>query len=79
MKLHLEKGLFTDLIDATAKDLTLPFLYVEKDYWVSYVLKSLASSEYSDIAIFKGGTSLSKAYKIIESFSEDIDLAVITN
>jgi len=79
MTLHTDRELFKELIDTTAKDLNLPFLYIEKDYWVTYVLKNLANSEYSDIAIFKGGTSLSKAYKIIDRFSEDIDLAVITD
>ncbi len=79
MTLHTDKELFKELIDATAKDLNLPSLYIEKDYWVTYILKNLSNSEYSDIAIFKGGTSLSKAYKIIDRFSEDIDLAVITN
>ena len=79
MKLHSNRELFKELIEATAKDLNLPFLYIEKDYWVTYALKNLSVSEYADIAIFKGGTSLSKAYKIIERFSEDIDLAIITN
>jgi hypothetical protein len=79
MTLHTDRELFKEIIDTTAKDLNLPFLYIEKDYWVTYVLKNLANSQYSDIAIFKGGTSLSKAYKIIERFSEDIDLAVITD
>jgi len=79
MRLHQDQELFKELIDATALHLKLPYLYIEKDYWVTYVLKNLANSEYSDIAIFKGGTSLSKAYKIIERFSEDIDLAVITD
>ncbi len=53
-------------------------LYVEKDYWVTCILKQLSKSKFIDVAIFKGGTSLSKAYKIIQRFSEDIDLAVIT-
>jgi len=79
MTLHKDQELFKELIDATALHLKLPYLYIEKDYWVTYVLKNLANSEYSDIAIFKGGTSLSKAYKIIERFSEDIDLAIITD
>jgi len=79
MTIHQDQELFKELIDATALHLNLPYLYIEKDYWVTYVLKNLANSEYSDIAIFKGGTSLSKAYKIIERFSEDIDLAVITD
>lgn len=78
MTLHLDKELFSDLIESTAAALNLPTLYIEKDYWVTYVLKRLANSDYSKVAIFKGGTSLSKAYKIIDRFSEDIDLAVIT-
>ena len=49
---------------------------VEKDYWVSMVLRSIFSSPYSDVLVFKGGTSLSKGWNLIERFSEDIDLAV---
>lgn len=79
MTLHTDKETFKELIEVTAKDLNLPSLYIEKDYWVTYILKNLANSEYKDVAIFKGGTSLSKAYKIIDRFSEDIDLAVIIN
>ena len=79
MTLHKNKELFKEIIDETAKSLNLPFLYIEKDYWVSYILKLLSKSKYVDLAIFKGGTSLSKAYKIIDRFSEDIDLAIITN
>jgi len=40
-------------------------------------LKNLSSSEFIDSVVFKGGTSLSKVYKCIERFSEDIDLAII--
>ncbi len=79
MTLHNNKELFQELIEATAKELNLPSLYIEKDYWVTYILRNLSMSSYADVAIFKGGTSLSKAYKIIDRFSEDIDLAVITN
>lgn len=49
---------------------------VEKDYWVSMVLKSIFSLPYSDALVFKGGTSLSKGWNLIERFSEDIDLAI---
>jgi len=79
MLLHNDKELFEELIEATAKELKILPLYVEKDYWVTNILKQLSVSDFLDTAIFKGGTSLSKAYKIIERFSEDIDLAVITN
>ena len=48
---------------------------VEKDFWVCLTLDYLfRSSRWKDCIAFKGGTSLSKSYKVIERFSEDIDL-----
>lgn len=79
MILHKNEELFSQLIEATARDMNINPLYVEKDYWVTYILKQLSLSDYVDTVIFKGGTSLSKAHKIIHRFSEDIDLAIITN
>lgn len=49
---------------------------IEKDFWVSMVLKALFSLPYSDKLVFKGGTSLSKGWNLIERFSEDCDLAI---
>lgn len=49
---------------------------VEKDLWVTQVLHALFSLDVSDKLIFKGGTSLSKAWGLIDRFSEDIDLAI---
>lgn len=49
---------------------------VEKDYWVSMMLRCLFSLPYADALVFKGGTSLSKGWNLIERFSEDIDLAI---
>lgn len=49
---------------------------VEKDYWVSMVLRAIFSLPYANAFVFKGGTSLSKGWKLIERFSEDIDLAI---
>lgn len=49
---------------------------IEKDWWVTLTLKALFQSAYADCLIFKGGTSLSKGWKLIQRFSEDIDLAV---
>ncbi len=43
---------------------------IEKDWWVCMVLKAVFQSKYKDQIIFKSGTSLSKAYQIIERFSE---------
>jgi len=55
-------------------DLKMPA--VEKDWWVTHTLAAIFSMPYAKSLIFKGGTSLSKAWKIIERFSEDIDLAL---
>ena len=79
MILHSDSETFEELIEVTAQSLNIPAVFIEKDYWVTYILKRLSNSNFIDTAIFKGGTSLSKAYKLIDRFSEDIDLAIITN
>ncbi|HEY4195277.1 MAG TPA: nucleotidyl transferase AbiEii/AbiGii toxin family protein [Mucilaginibacter sp.] len=68
---------FRDAITAAADALDIRPVLIEKDYWVTFVLKNLSRSAYADITVFKGGTSLSKAYNCIRRFSEDVDLAVI--
>lgn len=49
---------------------------IEKDWWVTLTIKALFESPYAKFFIFKGGTSLSKGWKLIERFSEDIDIAL---
>lgn len=49
---------------------------VEKDFWVSMVLKAIFSLPCSKGIVFKGGTSLSKGWNLIKRFSEDCDLAI---
>jgi predicted nucleotidyltransferase component of viral defense system len=49
---------------------------IEKDWWVTLSLNIIFSLPYSNHIIFKGGTSLSKAWNLIERFSEDIDLVI---
>lgn len=51
-----------------------PTHLLEKDVWVVWALGALFGSEIATDLTFKGGTSLSKAYKVIDRFSEDIDL-----
>jgi predicted nucleotidyltransferase component of viral defense system len=51
---------------------------IEKDWWVTLTLKALFQTPYAVHLAFKGGTSLSKCWNLIERFSEDIDLAVDT-
>ena len=78
MLLHSDQVALQEAIRAAAKHLTLPIEYVEKDYWVTYALKALSESDISEDIVFKGGTSLSKAYSMISRFSEDVDIAVLT-
>lgn len=49
---------------------------VEKDWWVSRTLEIIFQMDIAQHLVFKGGTSLSKAWKLINRFSEDIDLAI---
>ncbi len=49
---------------------------IEKDWWVTMVLRAIFSSQYAKHLSFKGGTSLSKCFGIIDRFSEDIDIAI---
>ena len=49
---------------------------VEKDLWVTIILQMVFALPFADKLVFKGGTSLSKVFGMIERFSEDIDLAI---
>ncbi len=67
-----------DLFLATANRIGTPIQNVEKDFWVVWVLDLLFNGRSKDEPrlLFKGGTSLSKAYGLISRFSEDIDITV---
>lgn len=78
MNLHSDKEAFKEIIALAAEHFGYEQSHVEKDYWVSKILRDISLSEYADKAYFKGGTSLSKAYGLIERFSEDLDLFVFT-
>ena len=73
MYLHKEnKELFRDAVLLASQKLEVSEDIVEKDYYVTMILKKLSAIEYP--IVFKGGTSLSKAFQIIDRFSEDIDI-----
>ncbi len=77
MNLHQNISLFRDAVRVTAQQLNIPPEFVEKDYWVTYALFTIFNNEIGKDTVFKGGTALSKCYKMIERFSEDIDLVVL--
>lgn len=67
------KELFRDIVQLTSERLHIAEDIIEKDYYVSMILGILANAKYT--VVFKGGTSLSKAFGVIDRFSEDIDIA----
>lgn len=68
-----------ELIDLVNEKSGITGVALEKDWWVTITLKALFNSEYSKYIVFKGGTSLSKCYKLIDRFSEDIDIVIDPN
>ncbi len=72
MYLHNDKVLFQDIIREVSASTGIAQSIIEKDYYVTMILLLLAKN-YPDI-VFKGGTSLSKCYHLIDRFSEDIDI-----
>ena len=64
-----------ELFLVTSRKISLPEAVVEKDFWVCWVLNYLFhGSAWKEHLAFKGGTSLSKCFHLIQRFSEDIDL-----
>ena len=68
MRLHESPDTYLELIQATADRIGIPAVHVEKDYWVTRVLKRLHESDHTEAVVFKGGTSLAKAHRLIERF-----------
>lgn len=77
MTLHNNANDFSALITFTANHFDRSIEFVEKDYWITHTLNLLAHSANVENVVFKGGTSLSKGYRLINRFSEDIDIAMI--
>lgn len=63
-----------EALEVAAAQTGRPPHLLEKDIWVVWTLSAIYESALADKLTFKGGTSLSKVYKIIDRFSEDIDL-----
>lgn len=77
MKLHEDRKSFEEIIIQTSNYFNIDVSIVEKDYYVTIMLKQLVNNIPN--LIFKGGTSLSKCYHLVERFSEDIDLNIETS
>jgi len=77
MKLHEDRTLFRQAVQFTADRMSIPAMYVEKDYWITYALFAIFNNEIGKDTVFKGGTALSKCDNLVERFSEDIDLVVV--
>lgn len=77
MKLHEDKATFTQLLNFSANTLNIRPEFIEKDYWLTQSLQRMAENPNTEKVVFKGGTSLSKAYRLTNRFSEDIDIAVV--
>ena len=73
--LHEDRERFRYLVADTARITGMPASVIEKDYYVTMLLREIVARNQE--VLFKGGTSLSKCYKVIRRFSEDIDLNLI--
>ena len=74
--LKLQEQERTEVFRQISKKINLNEVAVEKDWWVTAVLRALFALPYAENLLFKGGTSLSKCYNLIERFSEDVDIAI---
>lgn len=72
--LHENKEEFTNAVNLASEYFHILPIIVEKDYYMTMILREL--SERLNFVVFKGGTSLSKCYKAIKRFSEDIDITI---
>ena len=73
---EMPKELQTKSIETLSLNYGMPEQIIEKDWWVSAVMRALFALPYANQISFKGGTSLSKCWNVISRFSEDIDIAV---
>lgn len=74
--IDLSKQEQLDVLNTVSQEKRLAPAVIEKDWWVTAVLRALFQLPYAEHLSFKGGTSLSKCWGVIERFSEDIDIAV---
>src|SRR5699024_5113360 len=76
MKLHKNNALYRTIVAAAAEEFGIQESYIDKEYFVSLLLGNLAKNITN--ILFKGGTSLSKSFGVIDRYSEDIDLSLVS-
>lgn len=82
MNLHEDNALFAEVILRASQPtedggIGVNAGFIEKDYWITRALQQMSRSAAKEVAVFKGGTSLSKVYGIGARFSEDVDIAIV--
>jgi hypothetical protein len=73
---QIDRGRRINIIETVSKETGLSPASIEKDWRVTMALRALFRCDCAEVAVFKGGTSLSKAWNLIERMSEDVDIAV---
>jgi hypothetical protein len=79
VRLRDDQRLITAAVRQVADRTGIPAAHIEKDYWLTEALRRMAAVADAErfTLLFKGGTSLSKAFRLIERFSEDVDVLVV--
>jgi Nucleotidyl transferase AbiEii toxin, Type IV TA system len=79
MRLRDDPDALRVLVEKVVQKTTIPRRHIEKDFWLTEALRRMAAVADAErfTLLFKGGTSLSKAFRIIERFSEDVDVLVV--
>jgi predicted nucleotidyltransferase component of viral defense system len=73
---HLSENQKIDIFSLASEQTSLSQVVLEKDWWITAILRALFALPYAENLSFKGGTSLSKCWNLIERFSEDVDIAI---
>ena len=81
MRLRDDLALFEAAVTRAAEQTGVPARQIRKDFWLTEILRACArqADEHGFVAVFKGGTSLSKVFGLIERFSEDVDVLVVAS
>lgn len=74
--IHLPKPRRKEILSQVSNRTGIRSHAIEKDWWITLALKAVYDTPWAKHLVFKGGTSLTKSWQLIERFSEDIDLAI---